>query len=143
MIRVLFLCTGNSARSQMAEALLRRHGSDRFEAHSAGTEPRGVHPLTRRVLAEQGIPTEALASKGLDRYLDQPWDYVVTVCDRAAEACPVFPGAAVRLHWSFPDPAAVPGSEAVRLAVFRSVRDAIEERVLAFVREAEVRRPAG
>ena len=140
MTRVLFLCTGNSARSQMAEALLRHYGGGRFAVCSAGTEPKGVHPLTVRVLAELGLPTDGLVSKSLDRYLDQPWDYVITVCDRAAESCPVFPGAATRLHWSFPDPAAVPGSPEARLAAFRAVRDAIAERVRAFVQGARERR---
>ncbi|HEY8491969.1 MAG TPA: arsenate reductase ArsC, partial [Dehalococcoidia bacterium] len=135
-----FLCTGNSARSQMAEALLRHYGGGRFAVCSAGTEPKGVHPLTVRVLAELGLPTDGLVSKSLDRYLDQPWDYVITVCDRAAESCPVFPGAATRLHWSFPDPAAVPGSPEARLAAFRAVRDAIAERVRAFVQGARERR---
>jgi arsenate reductase len=133
--RVLFLCTHNSARSQMAEALLRRLGGDRFAVASAGTEARGVHPLATRVMAEIGVDVRGHTSKTLDRFLGEAWDYVVTVCDSANESCPVFPGATTRLHWSFDDPSAATGSGEQRLAVFRRVRDEIQARVEAWLGE--------
>ena len=127
--RVLFLCTHNSARSQMAEGLLRRLAGDRFEVHSAGTEATSVRPLAARAMAEIGADVSDQESKTLDRYLGELFDYVVTVCDDANEACPVFPGAKKRLHWSFPDPSRVTGTEEERLAVFRAVRDEIHARM--------------
>ncbi len=139
MCRVLFLCTGNSARSQLAEAMLRALGGHTFEVASAGTQPAGLHPLTVRVLAEVGIDAGRARSKHLDEFLDQPWDYVITVCDSAAEACPVFPGAARREHWSFADPAAVQGSVEERIGAFRDARDAIRARVAHFVTTLEGR----
>lgn len=137
--RVLFLCTGNSARSQLAEALLRTLGGRAFEVASAGTHPAGVHPLTTHVLAEVGVDVAGARSKHLDEFLDQAWDHVITVCDDAAEACPVFPGAANLQHWSFADPAAVRGSAADRLAAFRLTRNAIRARVAAFAMALEAR----
>lgn len=131
--RVLFVCTHNSARSIMAEALLRQKGGDRFEAHSAGTEVAQVRPLTRRVLGEAGLPTEGLRSKSLDEFVDQRFDYVVTVCDSARQACPTFPGEGQRLHWGFEDPSAASGSEAERLDEFRRVFAAISARIDRFV----------
>jgi arsenate reductase len=127
--RVLFLCTHNSARSQMAEGWLRALAGDRFEVASDGTEARGVHPLAVRALAESGVDIAGQASKRLDRFVRERWDYVITVCDAADEACPVFPGAAARRHWSFDDPSAATGTEAERLAVFRRVRDEIRARL--------------
>ena len=127
--RVLFLCTHNSARSQMAEGLLRALGGDRFEAFSAGTEVTHVRPLAIRAMAELGIDISGQQSKTLERYLDQPFDAVITVCDQANEACPVFFGAKERLHWSFPDPSRATGSEDEQLAAYRSVRDAIRGRI--------------
>jgi arsenate reductase len=127
--RVLFLCTHNSARSQMAEGFLRAFAGDHFEAASAGTETRGVNPLAARVMAEVGVDVAAQTSKTLDRFLGASWDYVITVCDSANEACPIFSGATMRLHWSFEDPSAARGSESERLAVFRRVRDAIRSRI--------------
>jgi arsenate reductase (thioredoxin) len=127
--RVLFLCTHNSARSQMAEGLLRQLAGDRFEVMSAGTEATHIRPLAIRAMDEIGIDISGQESKTLDRYLDEPFDYVITVCDDANEACPFFPGAANRLHWSFEDPSRVESSEEERLAVFRSVRDRIRERI--------------
>jgi arsenate reductase (thioredoxin) len=129
--RVLFLCTHNSARSQMAEGLLRHLVGDRFEAYSAGTEATYVRPLAIRAMDEIGVDISGQESKSLDRYLDEPFDYVITVCDDANEACPFFPGATTRLHWSLPDPSAAKGSEEGRLAVFRSVRDGIRDRMQA------------
>ncbi|ABG05789.1 protein tyrosine phosphatase [Rubrobacter xylanophilus DSM 9941] len=127
--RVLFLCTHNSARSQMAEGLLRHLGGDRFEAHSAGTEATGVRPEAVRAMAEIGVDISSQESKTLHRYLGEAFDYVITVCDAANEACPAFPGAGRRLHWSFEDPSAASGPEEERLAAFRRVRDGIGERI--------------
>src|SRR5215218_3261056 len=129
--RVLFLCTHNSARSQMAEGLLRHLAGDRFEAMSAGTEATRVRPLAIRAMEEIGIDISGQVSKTLDRYLDEPFDHVITVCDDANEACPFFPGAANRLHWSFEDPSRAEGTEEERLEVFRRVRDGIKDRVQA------------
>jgi arsenate reductase (thioredoxin) len=129
--RVLFLCTHNSARSQMAEGLLRHLAGDRFEAFSAGTEATRVRPLAIMAMEEIGIDISGQESKALDRYLNEPFDCVITVCDDANEACPFFPWAQSRLHWSFEDPSRAEGSEEERLAVFRSVRDRIGERVQA------------
>jgi arsenate reductase (thioredoxin) len=131
-IRVLFVCTGNSARSIMGEALLRRHGGDRFEVHSAGTEPRGVNPLTLRVLDEAGIDASWARSKSVDEYLGQEFDYVVTVCDRARQVCPVFPGVHESLHWGYDDPAEATGTDEERMAVFRKVLVAMGERITQF-----------
>ena len=127
--KVLFLCTHNSARSQMAEGLLRNLAGDRFEAMSAGTEATHVRPLAIRAMDELGIDISGQESKTLERYLGEPFDFVITVCDDANEACPVFPGAKRRLHWSFEDPAQATGSEEERLRVFQSVRDEIRERI--------------
>ncbi len=126
---VLFLCTHNSARSQMAEGLLRHLAGDRFESYSAGTEATHVRPLAIRAMDEIGIDISGQESKTLNRYLGVPFDYVVTVCDEANEACPFFPGAKNRLHWSFEDPAQATGSEEERLGVFRRARDKIRERI--------------
>jgi arsenate reductase (thioredoxin) len=123
------LCTHNSARSQMAEGLLRHLAGDRFEAMSAGTEATRVRPLAMRAMEEIGIDISGQESKTLDRYLEESFDYVITVCDDANEACPFFPGAQSRLHWSFEDPSRVEGSQEERLAVYRSVRDRIRERI--------------
>ena len=127
--RVLFLCTHNSARSQMAEGLLRSLAGDRFEAYSAGTEATQVRPLAIAAMAELGIDIAGQRSKTLDRYLDEPFDAVITVCDQAAEVCPVFPGARRRLLWSFPDPSKATGSREEQLDVYRRVRDAIADRI--------------
>jgi arsenate reductase len=127
--RVLFLCTHNSARSQMAEGLLRALAGDRFEAHSAGTQATLVRPLAVRAMEEVSIDISHQESKTLERYLGEPFDHVITVCDDANEACPFFPGAANRLHWSFEDPSKVDGTEEERLEVFRSVRDRIRQRI--------------
>jgi arsenate reductase len=132
-IRVLFVCTGNSARSIMAEALLRRKGRAAFDVASAGTEPRGVNPLTLRVLEEAGVDARGARSKSVTEFLDQPWDYVVTVCDRARQSCPVFPGSHESLHWGYDDPDEAKGSEAERLDEFRRVMALINERIGLFV----------
>ena len=136
LARVLILCTGNSARSQMAEGWLRHFGGHAFEVESAGTKPaEGVNPLAVRAMAEVGIDLSAHYPKHLERFLKDQWDYVITVCDNANEACPLFPGGRRRLHWSFEDPAAAQGSEEERLAVFRRVRDQIRDRFEYFARQ--------
>lgn len=127
--RVLFLCTHNSARSQMAEGLLRHLAGDRFEVMSAGTEATSVRPEAIKAMAERGVDISGQGSKTLERYLGEPFDYVVTVCDDANEACPVFPGAERRLHWSLQDPSRAEGSEEEHLEVFRKVRDEIQARI--------------
>jgi arsenate reductase len=129
--RALFLCTHNSARSQMAEGLLRHLAGDRFEAMSAGTKATHVRPLAVRAMKEIGVDISEHKSKTLERYLGESFDYVITVCDDANEACPFFPGARERLHWSFEDPSRAEGSEEERLAVFRRVRDRIKDQVQA------------
>jgi len=129
--RVLFLCTHNSARSQIAEGLLRHLAGDRFEAFSAGTEATHVRPLAIRAMDEIGVDISGQESKTLERYLSEPFDYVITVCDDANEACPFFSGGRNRLHWSLPDPSAAEGTEEERLAIFRSVRDQLKDRVQA------------
>ena len=126
---MLFLCTHNSARSQMAEGLLRHLAGDRFEAHSAGTEATRVRPQAIRAMDEVGVDITGQESKTLERYMEEPFDYVITVCDDANEACPFFPGAQNRLHWSLEDPSRAEGSEEERLAIFRRVRDEIRERI--------------
>lgn len=132
-IRVLFVCTGNSARSVMAEALLRRHGGADFEVMSAGTEPKGINPMTLRVLAEAGIDASWARSKSVTEFMGQPFDYVITVCDQARQSCPVFPGAHESLHWGYEDPAAAEGTDEERLAVFRHVLTQLGERIGLFV----------
>lgn len=135
--RILFLCTHNSARSQMAEGLLRALGGDQFEAHSAGTEATHVRPLAIQAMAEIGVDIGSQQSKTLDRYLGDTFEAVITVCDDANETCPVFYGARRRLHWSLPDPSRAVGSEEERLAVYRRVRDELRHRI-----ETELLAPA-
>ena len=134
--RVLFLCTGNAARSQMAEAFLRTLKPDRFEAFSAGLDAQGINPLAIAVMAECGIDISAQRSKPLQEYLGRlHFGYLITLCDRAERECPTFPGMGTRLHWPIPDPAAVEGSEEERLEVFRRIRDAIEARLRAWLED--------
>jgi len=132
-IRVLFVCTGNSARSVMAEALLRHRGGDDFEVHSAGTEPKGINPLTLRALSEIGIDASWARSKSVTEFLGQRFDYVVTVCDQARQSCPVFPGVHESLHWDNEDPAAALGTDEARMTVFRQVLARIDERMFLFI----------
>jgi len=132
MQRVLILCTGNSARSQMAEGLLRHLAGDRFEVHSAGTKPTSVRPEAIAVMREAGIDISTHRSKHVDEFAEMAFDYVLTVCDHARESCPVYPGHTKRLHRSFEDPAAVQGSEHERLAAFRRVRDQIKAYLAGF-----------
>lgn len=131
--RVLILCTGNSARSQMAEGLLRHLAGDKFDVESAGTIASFVRPLAIAAMAEIGIDISRHRSKCLDEFLGEFFDHVITVCDNAAENCPVFPGKATRIHWSFDDPADAIGSSEEQLAVFRRVRDEIAEKLKGFV----------
>ena len=121
--RVLILCTGNSARSQMAEGLLRHESGGRFEVFSAGTRPSLVRPEAVAVMYELGIDISSQCSKSVDEFAGQSFDYVLTVCDNARESCPIFPGQAIRIHRSFDDPAAFEGPDEERLAIFRRVRD--------------------
>ncbi len=132
-IRVLFVCTGNSARSQIAEALLGHLAGSDFEPVSGGTDPKGVHPDTVTVLQEVGIDWSAARSKSVTEFLDEPFDYVITVCDRARQACPVFPGEHNSLHWGLEDPADVQGSADERLAAFRRTRTEIVNRLRPFI----------
>lgn len=133
--RVLILCTHNSARSQMAEALLRSYGEGRFQVRSAGTEATRVHPCAVEVMAEVGIDISGARSKLLNEFMDQEFDYVITVCDAASESCPMFPGRAERIHWSFPDPSAAEGDAELKRQTFREVRDAIAEQLHKWVNE--------
>jgi arsenate reductase len=128
--RVLFLCTGNSARSQIAEGILRHLAGDEYDVFSAGTTPKGLHPLSVEVMKESGIDVSKYVSKDLTRFLGQSFDYVITVCDRARQQCPVFPSAAP-IHWGFDDPAEA--DLPVQLEVFRRVRDEIRQRIRLFL----------
>jgi len=132
--RVLFVCTGNQARSQIAEALLRSRSKGRFHAHSAGSQPKdNVHPLAIRVLEESGVDTADLKPKGVIDMIGEEFDYVFTLCSRAKEACPIFPGAPVLAHWNLDDPAAAQGTEEQRLDAFRTIRDEIDRRIGIFL----------
>jgi|SRR5687767_4166498 arsenate reductase (thioredoxin) len=133
--RVLFLCTGNSCRSQMAEGLLRRLANDHFEVASAGTNPQGLNPGAVDAMREIGIDIAHQQSRHVDHFAGKQFDYVITVCDRAKKSCPIFPATVSVLHWSFDDPAAAQGSREDRMAVFRRVRDEISNRVQAFVQK--------
>ncbi len=142
--RVLFLCTGNSARSQMAEAFLRRYAGDEFEVYSAGLEPKGMNPYTIQVMKEIGYDLEGQYAQGVDEYLGKVlFQYLITVCDQADKNCPaIWPGVNQRLHWSFEDPAAVEGPEEVKLAKFREVRDQIETMVQTWLANQGIPRDA-
>jgi len=139
--KVLFICTHNSARSQMAEGFLRHLAGDDFEVHSAGTEASVVRPLAIEVMSEIGVDISGQSSKTLQHYLDEPWDFVITVCDDANESCPVFPGASERMHWSFEDPSKATGTEEERRVVFRRVRDQVIQRVRIFALAAAPNQP--
>ena len=137
--RVLFLCTGNSARSQMAEALLRHHAGDRFDVYSAGLEPKGMNPFTVCVMEEIGISLTGQHSKDVREYMGKlHFGYLITVCANAEERCPTtFPGVSQRMHWAFDDPAAVEGTDEDKLAKFRAVRDQIDRRIHEWLKELE------
>jgi len=130
-VKVLFLCTGNSARSQMAEAFLRKYGGEQFEAYSAGLEPKEIHPYTNRVMEEVGVSLSGRYSKHLKEYMGKVhFGYMITVCNEADKNCPTaFPGMGQRIHWSFEDPGAFEGTDEEKLAKFREVRDRIERRI--------------
>lgn len=133
--KVLFLCTGNTARSQMAEGFLRKYAGEVYEVFSAGLEPSAINPLTVQVMEEVGVDMSEHYGKGLKQYLGQVhFSYMITVCSRAEEKCPIFPGMGTRLHWPFDDPAAVQGSQEEKLAKFCQVRDQIEAKVLEWLR---------
>jgi arsenate reductase len=138
--RVLILCTGNSARSQMAEGLLRHDAGDRFDVFSAGTQPSRVRPEAIAVMRELGIDISDHRSKGIDEFGSQSFDYVLTVCDNANETCPIFPGHGMRIHRNFDDPAAARGTNEERLAVFRRVRDELRAYVNRFSIEVTLSR---
>ncbi len=140
--RVLFLCTGNSCRSQMAEAFLRKYGGNQFEVYSAGLEPKPINPLTIRVMEEIGIDMSGQYSKLLAQYLGKVhFSYLITVCSKAEEKCPIFPGMGIRLHWPFEDPAAFEGSDEEKLAKFRQTRDMIDQKVQAWLEEKAFESP--
>ena len=130
--KILFLCTGNSARSQLAEGLMRHLRGDEFEVYSAGTDPKGVHPQTIEVLSEIGIDASALQSKHIDDLPEKEFDYIITLCGSAAQNCPVFLGKGIKMHHGFDDPAAAAGSEQEILASFRRVRDEIKDFLISF-----------
>jgi arsenate reductase len=146
-IRVLFVCTHNSARSQIAEALLQRDGGADFDVASAGTEATRVNPYAVRVLAEIGIDWSGARSKAIAEFLDQPFDYVVTVCDRAQASCPVFPGSGTKVHWGLVDPSEVEGTDLEKMTAFRRTRTDVSDRLRPFIENAlsasgRPRRPA-
>lgn len=131
--RVLILCTGNSARSQMAEGLLRHAAGVQFDVFSAGVEPTEVRPLAIAAMQEAGIDISGQRSKSVDEFAGQEFDYVITVCDNANQTCPMFPGKTKRIHWSIADPAAAVGNEEERLSIFRRIRDELGKKLREFV----------
>lgn len=132
-IRVLFLCTGNSARSVIAEALLKDMAGNDFEVYSAGTDPKGINPFTVKVLEQEHIDTSNFHSKNMEQFIGEHFDYVITVCDQAAERCPVFPGDPTRIHWSFTDPAAVEGDDITKFAAFQETLRGMRRRLEPFI----------
>lgn len=137
--KVLFLCTGNSARSQMAEAFLRNYAGDHFDVYSAGLEPREISPYARRVMAEIGFDLRQHTSKGLLQFLGQVnFGYIITVCSKAEARCPIFPGVSIRLYWPFDDPAEFEGRDEERLNKFREIRDQIDRRITDWLREQNI-----
>lgn len=140
-IRVLFLCTGNSARSIIGAALLEKMGGDAFEVYSAGTRPKGINPYTVRVLTPLNVDISGARSKSLTEYEGQTFDYVITVCDAAAEECPIYPGAE-RIHWSFVDPAAVTGTDEEKLRAFETTVRDMQMRLTSFIPVAKRARAA-
>jgi arsenate reductase (thioredoxin) len=138
--RVLFLCTGNSARSQMAEALLRNYAGEYFEVFSAGLEPRGINPLTIQVMEELGLDLSNHTSKDLNTFIGKiSFDYMITVCGRAEESCPIFPGMGTRLHWDIEDPSKFSGTDTERLAKFRQVRDRLDQKIRLWLSQQGIR----
>ena len=135
--KVLFLCTGNSARSQMAEGFLRHFAGDKFEAFSAGVKPTQINPLAIKVMAEVGIDVSKHRSKSALEFIGQKFDYVITVCDNAKQTCPVFPGKYEKAHWSLEDPAVAQGSEEQKLVVFRRLRDQIKQNIADWMKSVD------
>ena len=133
MKKILFLCTGNSCRSQMGEGFMRHMAGNKFEVFSAGVEPTEVNPYAIKVMAEAGIDISSHKSKSVNEFLEQEFDYVITVCNHAKQVCPVFPGQYERIHWDIEDPADAKGSEQEKLAFFRKIRDEIKEKCLEFL----------
>jgi arsenate reductase len=143
MIRILVLCSGNAARSQIAEGLFRAHGQGTVEIHSAGTQPAGfVHPLAIRTMLERGIDISQQKSKSLRYYENQRFDYVITVCDDAQLECPLFPGAYEQLHWSTPDPSFFPGPESEQLDAFRRTIDSLSSHILRLLEQLKNKKAA-
>jgi arsenate reductase len=140
--KVLFLCTGNSCRSQMAEGLLRNWAGDLLEVTSAGTNPAGLNPLAVRAMAEIGIAISSQKSKHIDSLAEEEFTHVITVCDSAREACPTFPATTQTLHWSFRDPADAQGTDEERMKVFTRVRNEIDEKIGEFVRSQTLKLPS-
>lgn len=141
-IKVLFLCSGNSARSQMAEAVLRKSAGGRYEVYSAGLEPKGIHPLTLEVMQEAGYDLSAHTSKPLSDYIGKiHFDFLITVCGDADKKCPFFPGMGKRLHWGFEDPAAFQGSPQEQVEKFREIRDKISARIQTWLAEMDINLP--
>ena len=138
MKKIIFLCTGNSARSQMAEGMMRHLRGNEFEVFSAGSEPKGINPLAIEVMKEIGIDISAQRSKHLDEYAEREFDYIVTLCDHAAKTCPLFPGSGERIHQGFSDPAAAEGSREEKIEMFRRVRDELKEFILSLPDNREV-----
>lgn len=135
-VKVLFLCTGNSARSQMAEAFLRKYAGDRFDVFSAGLEPHGINPFARKVMGEIGLDLSGHSSKDVTEFLGTThFGYVITLCDHAESRCPIFPGASIRLHWPFEDPAAFQGQEEDKPNKFREIRDQLRVRIESWLSE--------
>jgi arsenate reductase len=142
MARVLILCTGNSARSQISEGLFRHLAGDNVDVHSAGTHPAGmIHPLAVKAMNERGIDISSQWSKSIDQYMGEAFDYVITVCDEARRECPVFPGAKKQLHWSTPDPSYAPGTEEDRLEAFRKTVALLEERIRSLLQDIQAHNP--
>jgi arsenate reductase len=137
MQKVLFICTHNSARSQMAEGLIHHDLAGRVQAFSAGTDPTFVHPLAIAAMKEVGIDISRQRSKSIDEFADEKFDFVITLCDRAAESCPLFFGGVQRIHMGFPDPSGVMGTEEEKLSFFRKVRDQIREKIVGFLSAKE------
>jgi len=135
MIKIIFLCTGNSCRSQMAEGFMRSMAGDKFEVFSAGVEPAQVNPYAIKVMAEAGIDISAYRSKSVKEFLNQEFDYVITVCNHARQVCPVFPGQHQNIHWDIEDPAGFQGNEQEKLNFFRKIRDEIKEKCLNFLKD--------
>ncbi len=135
--KVLFLCTGNSCRSQMAEGFLKKLGKDSFKVVSAGTYPSQVHTLAIKVMKEKNIDISKQTSKNVNQFLNQHFDNVITLCDSARQSCPIFPGKYQHFHWDLEDPAAISGDEERKLKKFREIRDQIEENIKKYIKQKD------